>query len=72
MIAIVAFIFTVWLMIKVFKFGVRAAWGGIRLLCSLILIPIAVVGIFGIGLIGLIVLVLVVGGIVASAFRHTV
>ena len=60
----------IWLMFRVFRFGVKAAWSVAKILFALVLIPVAAIGILSVGLIGLIIIVAVVGGIVGSAFRR--
>lgn len=70
MITCLVFIGMIYLMIRVFMFGLRATWSIIKILCSVFLIPIVVLGFLAVGFIGVIILLVVMGGIGATLMRR--
>ncbi len=62
---ILLFVATVWVCWKLLVWGVKAAWGAARIVCTVVLFPLAVVALILAGLLYLAVPILVVAGIVA-------
>ena len=71
MLAFIAFVAIVWLMITIFRIGLRAAWGGVKILCAVAVIPIIVLGLLTVGLIGVFVILAVLGYITATIIRQS-
>ncbi len=63
MITCLVFIGMIYLMIKVFMFGLHATWSLIKILFSVFMIPIIILGFLAVGFIGVIILLIVIGGI---------
>lgn len=70
MITCLVFLGMIYLMIRVFIFGLHATWSLVKILCSVFLIPIVVLGFLAVGLIGVIILLVVIGGIGATLMRR--
>ncbi len=70
MITCIVFLGMIYLMIRVFLFGLHATWSILRILISVFLIPIVVLGFLAVGFIGVIVLLAVIGGIGLALTRN--
>ncbi len=69
MIGLIALLLVVWVMFKVLKFGMRAAWSGVKILFTIFVVPVAVLGFLSVGVIGVIILLVALGSI-ASRLMH--
>ncbi len=70
MITCLVFLGTIYLMIRVFMFGLHATWSVVKILFSVFLIPIVILGFLAVGLIGVIILLVVIGGIGVTLMRR--
>ncbi len=63
MLSVVFVIVVIFVTVKLFVSGVQAAWGIAKILCTLLLFPAFVIGLFMVGLIYIAIPVLIVGAI---------
>ncbi len=70
MITCLVFLGMIYLMIRVFMFGLRATWSIVKILFSVLLIPIVVLGFLAVGLVGVVILLAVIGGIGVTLMRR--
>ena len=55
----------IWFIGKIFIFGVKASWGILKLLCTVVFVPVILIGMVVGGLIYIAFPLLIVGGIIA-------
>lgn len=55
----------IWVAWKMFVWGVKAAWGITRFVCTVLLLPVLIIGLVLMGLIYLAVPLLVIAGVIA-------
>ena len=60
-----------WFVGKLFIFGLKASWGIMKLLCTVIFFPVILIGMVLGGLMYIAFPVLIVGGIIALATSHS-
>lgn len=65
MFTIIFMVALTWVAWKMFVMGVKAAWGIAKMLCTVILLPVFIIGLACVGLIYLAIPVLIVAGIIA-------
>ena len=61
----------IWFVGKLFVFGLKASWGIMKLLCTVIFFPVILIGRVLVGLIYIAFPLLIVGGIVALVTSHS-
>lgn len=64
MLSIIFLVALVWVSWKMFVFGMKAAWGIAKILCTVLLFPVFLVGLVCVGLLYLAILILVIIGVV--------
>lgn len=57
----------IWFVGKFFMFGLRASWGILKLLCTVVFFPVILIGMVVGGLIHIAFPILIIGGIIAFA-----
>ena len=71
MITCIVFLGMIYLMIRVFMFGLRATWSIVKILFSVFMIPVVVLGFLAVGVIGVIILLAVIGGFGAILLKRS-
>ena len=61
----------IWFVGKLFVFGLKASWGIMKLLCTVIFFPVILIGMVLGGLMYIAFPLLIVGGIIALAASHS-
>ena len=61
----------IWFVGKFFIFGLKASWGILKLLCTIVLLPLILVGMVIGGLIHIAFPLLLIGGVIALAASHS-
>ncbi len=61
----------IWFVGKIFAFGLKASWGIMKLLCTVIFFPVILIGMVLGGLMYIAFQLLIVGGIIALAASHS-
>ena len=69
MLTIIFFVALIYVTFKLFVLGIKAAWGIAKVLCTVILFPAFIVGLFLIGLISVAIPVLVIVGLGAIVYN---
>ena len=64
MLTIIFFVALIWVTFKLFVLGVKAAWGIAKVLCTVLLFPAFIVGLFLVGLISIAIPILIIVGLV--------
>lgn len=62
MLSIIFFVALVWVMWKLFVFAMKAAWGIVKIFCTVLLFPALLVGLVCVGLLYVAILILVITG----------
>ena len=65
MLSILFAIFMIWFIFKLGIFGIRASWGILKLLCTVVFFPVILIALVIGGLIYIALPILIVGGIIA-------
>ena len=65
MLTIILAIALIWVAWKMLVFGIRAAWGIAKILCTVILFPLLLIGLVYIGLVYVAIPLLILAGLVA-------
>ena len=63
MLTIIFFVALIWVTFKLFVLGIKAAWGIAKVICTVLLFPSFIVGLFLVGLAYVAVIVLIVVGV---------
>ena len=72
MLSILFAIFMIWFIFKLGIFGIRASWGILKLLCTVVFFPVILIALVIGGLIYIALPILIVGGIIALIDRKSV
>ena len=65
MLTLIFMVALVWLAWKMFVVGIKAAWGLAKIICTVLLLPFFIAGLFMVGMIYLAIPILIVVGILA-------
>lgn len=65
MLSILFAICMIWFICKLLTFGIKASWGILKLLCTVVFFPVILIGMVVGGLISLAFPLLIIGGIIA-------
>lgn len=60
-----------WFICKLFIFGIRASWGILKILCTVVFFPVILIGMVVGGLLYIAFPILIVGGIIALAMSKS-
>ena len=71
MLSVLFTICMIWFVGKFFIFGLKASWGIMKLLCTVIFFPMILIGMVVCGLIYIAFLLLIIGGIIGLLTSHT-
>lgn len=69
MLTIIFVIALIWVACKMLVFGVKAAWGVAKILATVILLPLFIIGLACIGLMYIAIPILIIAGIIAMIGR---
>ena len=71
MLSVLFTICMLWFIVKFFIFGLKASWGIMKLLCTVIFFPVILIGMVVGGLIYIALPLLIIGGIIGLVTSHS-
>lgn len=65
MLGIIFFIALIWVVWKLFVLGIKMAWGIAKIMCTVLLFPLFVIGMMLVGMVYIAIPVLIIAGLIA-------